>query len=84
MDDKGKNIEKEKNSIRKIIPELILKRKEAANKTFEDINPILNALREGYTIAIIDIIIIQNIISSNVILLPYLDTLNIKSVASLY
>src|SRR3989338_7132899 len=24
-------------------------------KTFEDINPILNALREGYTIAIIDI-----------------------------
>jgi len=24
-------------------------------KTFEDVNPILNALREGYTIAVIDI-----------------------------
>jgi len=31
-----------------------------ALKTYEDINPILNALREGYTIAVIDIKLLKS------------------------
>ena len=42
--DLGKEVKKSKVIIRPFIL-----------KNFEDINPILNALREGYTIAIIDI-----------------------------
>ena len=42
--DLGREVKKAKVIVRRFTP-----------KSFEDINPILNALREGYTIALIDI-----------------------------
>ena len=42
------DLEQEKSSSKVLIKTFVL-------KVYEDINPILNALREGYTIAIIDI-----------------------------
>jgi SepF-like predicted cell division protein (DUF552 family) len=42
------DVEREKTDSRILIKTFVL-------KVYEDINPILNALREGYTIAIIDI-----------------------------
>ena len=42
------DLEQEKSSSKVLIKTFIL-------KVYEDINPILNALREGYTIAVIDI-----------------------------
>jgi SepF-like predicted cell division protein (DUF552 family) len=45
--------EKEKSESKILIKTFVL-------KVYEDINPILNALREGYTIAIIDIKILKS------------------------
>lgn len=42
------DLEQERNESKVLVKTFVL-------KTYEDINPILNALREGYTIAIIDI-----------------------------
>jgi len=42
------DLEQEKSSSKVLIKTFVL-------KTYEDINPILNSLREGYTIAVIDI-----------------------------
>ena len=42
------DLEQEKSSSKILIKTFIL-------NTYEDVNPILNALREGYTIAVIDI-----------------------------
>ena len=42
------DLEQEKSSSKVLIKTFIL-------KSYEDINPILNSLREGYTIAVIDI-----------------------------
>lgn len=42
------DLDKEKSDSRVLIKTFVL-------KVYEDINPILNALREGYTIAVIDI-----------------------------
>ena len=42
------DLEKDKSGSKVIVKTFVL-------KTYEDINPILNALREGYTIAVIDI-----------------------------
>ena len=42
------DLEKEKSNSKVLVKTFVL-------KVYEDINPILNALREGYTIAVIDI-----------------------------
>jgi len=42
------DLEKEKSDSKVLVKTFVL-------KVYEDINPILNALREGYTIAVIDI-----------------------------
>jgi len=47
------DLEKEASSSKVIIKTFVL-------KTYEDINPILNALREGYTVVVIDIKPLKN------------------------
>jgi SepF-like predicted cell division protein (DUF552 family) len=47
------DLEQEKSDSRILIKTFVL-------KVYEDINPILNALREGYTIAIIDIKVLKS------------------------
>ena len=47
------DLEQEKSDSRILIKTFVL-------KVYEDINPILNALREGYTIAVIDIKILKS------------------------
>ncbi len=47
------DLEQEKSDSKIIVKTFVL-------KTYEDINPILNALREGYTIAVIDIKVLKS------------------------
>ncbi|MFH1238011.1 MAG: cell division protein SepF [archaeon] len=47
------DLEKEKSDSKIFIKTFVL-------KTYEDINPVLNALREGYTIAVINIRILKS------------------------
>jgi len=47
------DLEQEKSDSRILIKTFVL-------KVYEDINPILNALREGYTIAVIDIKVLKS------------------------